>query len=107
MTAYTDPTTPLVALSNGPRHGRWFFYRDWLELRASSRRLHHSLYHPASAPRCYLPTEDHATNPDPAITHRYGAARTWRWVEPTQWLRWGREYLTPEELTDHETRSAA
>lgn len=107
MTAYTDPKTDLVALDGGPRHHRWLFYRDWLELRASSRRMRYPLHHPAGSPRCYLPTEELATNPNPAITHRYGAARTWRWVEPDQWARWGREYLTPEEHDQHDRRAAA
>ena len=89
MSAYTDPATPLVALERGPRHHRWFFYRDWLELRASSRRLRYPLHHPAASPRCYLPTDRMGVNPDPTITAKHGRARVW-------------EYVTPEERPEHE-----
>lgn len=95
MSAFTDPATPMVALSGGPSNRRWFFYRDWLVLRRSSRR--YPLDHPCGSPRCYLPTEELGVNSDPAITDKYGAARVWNYVPPDQWARWGREYRTPEE----------
>jgi hypothetical protein len=105
VSIYTDPATPLVALSGGSRHGRWFFYRDWLELRVSSRRLRHSLYHPSGFPRCYLPTDRMGVNPDPDITAKHGRARVWEYVPPEQWARWGKEYLAPEERPEHESDS--
>ncbi|PRY36265.1 hypothetical protein [Umezawaea tangerina] len=107
MSVYDDPTTPLVALSGGPQNRRWFFYADWLALRDSSRRGRYPLHHHCAVPRCYLPTDRMAVNTNSAITDKYGPARTWTWVEPAQWSRWGREYLTPEELVDHEERPAA
>jgi hypothetical protein len=97
-----------VALENGPSNRRWFFYRDWLALRRSSRLGRYALDHPCGSPRCYLPTEELAVNSDPAITARYGDARVWRYVAPEQWARWGREYRTPEEAAGHEIeRNAA
>ncbi|ATE53604.1 hypothetical protein [Actinosynnema pretiosum] len=93
MSAYTDPRTDLVALTGGPCHGRWFTYRDWLTLRQATRRGRYPIGHHCAAPRRYLPTEHHATNPDP----RHGTARVWEHIPPEKWERWGSEYLTPEE----------
>ncbi|SES20605.1 hypothetical protein [Actinokineospora terrae] len=98
MSVYANPRSDLVALRDGPRHGRWFFYRDWLTTRSASRRMRYPLDHHCAATRCYLPTTDTATNTDPnAIAHGHTHARIWTWVTPAQWQRWGREYLTPEE----------
>lgn len=99
MSVYTDPATPLVALSGGPRHGRWWFYRDWLATRAASRRGRYRLDHPCGSSRCYLPTTHTATPTDPAAA-RHGTARVWQYVPPAQWARWGREYLTLEEAAE-------
>ncbi|WP_433267241.1 hypothetical protein ACQPZF_00925 [Actinosynnema sp. CS-041913] len=115
----TDPHTPLVALEGGPKHRRWFFYTDWLATREASRRGRYPIHHPCSSERCYLPTGRTATNPNPAITDRHGPARIWTYVHPDQctriwdhvhpdqWTRWGREYLTPEEVAAHDRRRAA
>jgi hypothetical protein len=92
-----NPRTPLVALEGGPSYGRWFFYRDWLALRRSSRRSRYSLDRPCGSCRCYLPTNRLATNTDPTITERHGEARVWEYIPPEQWTRWGRQYFTPEE----------
>jgi hypothetical protein len=105
MSACTDPATPLVALSGGPKRHQWLFYADWLAQRRSSRR--YPLDHPDGACRCYLPTEELGVNTDPAVTRKYGDARVWKYVPPEQWARWGREYRTPEETTDQERRATA
>ncbi|WNV90953.1 hypothetical protein [Umezawaea sp. Da 62-37] len=97
MSAYSNPATPLVALERGPSNRRWFFYRDWLAQRRSSRLGRYLLDHPCGSSRCYLPTERIGTNANPAITEEHGIARVWEYVPPAQWARWGREYLAPEE----------
>lgn len=103
---FTSPQSPLVALENGPQHGRWFFYRDWLALRQSSRRGRYTLDRPCGSCRCYLPTNRFAENTDPAITRRHGEARVWEYFAPEQWKRWGREYFTPEENASQEREAA-
>jgi hypothetical protein len=103
----TNPRTRSVALEGGPRDRQWWPYRDWLAVRESSRRDGYPLDHPWGSCRCYLPTDRHTTNTDPAFPRRTGQARVWQYVPPEQWARWGREYLTPEETTRHHEGKAA
>ena len=108
MNVYTTPRTRLVALEGGPQHHQWFFYADWLALRLASRRGRYPLAHPCGSERCYLPTERFTENADPHVTRRHGQARVWVFVAPEQWARWGREYFTPEEISEHQSeRNAA
>lgn len=101
----TNPRTPLVTLEGGPRRCQWWPYRDWLAVRESSRRDGYPLDHPWGSSRCYLPTDRRFINTDPAVPRRNGLTRVWKYIPPTQWARWGREYRTPEE--HHAERTAA
>ncbi|MFC3892110.1 hypothetical protein ACFOWZ_11545 [Lentzea rhizosphaerae] len=112
MSAYSNPVTPVVALVGGPQHRRAYFYRDWLANRLSSRRGRYPLTHACGSSRCYLPSDDTYEHPIAKVTDDYGdkqpaLTRVWVWVAPEQWMRWDREYFTPEEAADDTERTAA
>jgi hypothetical protein len=93
--AWSDPASDLVALRGGPQDLRWYFYRDWLTVRKSSRRGQYRLSRPCGTPRCYAPTTQWTRRTDdPESPMR---ARVWHYIPPAQWAAWGREYLTPDE----------
>ncbi|ONI90629.1 hypothetical protein ALI144C_02860 [Actinosynnema sp. ALI-1.44] len=101
--AWDTPESDLVALRGGPRDLRWYTYPDWLAARLSSRRMRCDLARPDGACRCYAPTTTwigRTDKPDSEATTAM-RARVWHYIPPTQWAHWGREYLTPDERTDH------
>jgi hypothetical protein len=96
--AFHDPYSELVALQDGPRDHRWFYYHDWITARRASRRLRVPLDRPCGSDRCYAPTTEFIDQ------HSKGGtvltARVWTYLPPAQWHAWGREYRTPEEHHD-------
>lgn len=93
--AWSDPASDLVALHGGPQDLRWYFYRDWLAARRSSRLGRYSLSRPCGTPRCYAPTTHWTRRTDTPESRMQ--ARVWHYIPPAQWAVWGREYLTPDE----------
>ncbi|SDD68072.1 hypothetical protein [Actinokineospora iranica] len=89
--AWTDPYSDVVLLRGGPRPHRGFFYADWLATRAASRRMRCPLGDYGGWSRRYAPTTDTHTDEHGRTT------RVWEHIDPGQWGRWGREYLTPDE----------
>jgi hypothetical protein len=94
------PDSDYVVCVDGPLCGRWYTYDDWLVQRQSSVRLGVAIDRPDAVARCYLPTNRAAGRTDkPEGRDQYMQARVWEYVPPEQWIKWDKEYKTPEERT--------